>query len=377
MSNTQNLKKTLIERIKLVINSQKELRDQEFNELALALFEHQYENNYAYKKLCDSQNFHNTRHWTEIPLLTTEAFKYSRQFCFQDDKEIKKVFLSSGTTEENRSKHFLSGRELEMYELSLWHSFSSAFRLVHPESHSKYYEYLVLTESPVENPNSSLIHMFECIKNKLIELGLTNRSQEPYMISNKNIKVDEIIARIKICQDTKCPVLLVGTAFSFMNLIDSLSSLSFNNKFWLPENSKIMETGGFKGKSKELNKSEFYELLCNFFGINMSDIIGQYGMSEMSSQYYDSFLLPEQIRLKKIPNWVRVRIINPLSPSKELKENEVGIICHYDLANIDSCSFLMSGDLGTRRTNDKRFFEIIGRSDTLSLKGCSLNYDFK
>jgi len=319
--------------------------ENQFNKLALDVFRHQISSNPICSKLCSRSK---PAHWREIPLLTVDLFKRHAISC-SEEAQIAKIWHSSGTTKsQQHSKHYVSDRQLELYQLSLWKSFSEAMGI----SQASQVNYIVLAPSPAEMPNSSLIYMFEQIRQKL------NSPSDCYMLREGKLQVENLQRKI---ESSDLPVLLVGTAFAFVYLIDSgLPSLQ------LPAGSQIMETGGFKGKTREISKEELYQKLGNKLNLKRECIIGQYGMSELGSQYYDTSSAGQ----KACPPWARVRVLDPKNLEREVKENETGILCHYDLSNLDSLSFIMSGDIGIKRSEGH--FELIGRISALSSKGCSL-----
>ncbi len=335
------------------IQSETGLNNEQFNNLALKVFEYQYKNNSVYNKIC--QNRPKPKTWQEIPCLTTDLFKTQKLFC-QTDQHIAKVFYSSGTTKNQQSKHYLSELELNLYENSLWATFCGAFKLKQQN-----FKYLVLSPEPKQAPNSSLVYMFETVRQKL------KAKQNCYFIKDNHLQVEELISEI---QNSNLPILLAGTAFAFVHFIDELKS-----SLPLPLGSAIMETGGFKGKSREIPKEQFYALLAEKFNLPLQNIVGQYGMSELGTQYYDfSYALNSPFyRFKKPLPWSRVRIVKPDDLQEEMPEGEIGLIRHYDLTNLDSLAFVLSGDLGVKKADN--CFEIIGRAKNLSLKGCSLTTD--
>ncbi len=344
-------------KIKELILSENDFNEEAFNNLALQLFEYQLTHNQVYQNICKLQGKTSPNHWKEIPLITTELYKTQKLFC-KSDEEIKKTFLSSGSTTSERSKHYLSQIELELYETSLWKTFSRALI-----PHNKELELYVLTESPEEATNSSLVHMFETVRQKI---GVTD---DCYFLHSGKLDLNRL--KEKLTKSSK-PVLLAGTAFSFVHLLDS----NFP-EITLPPNSRIMETGGFKGRSREVSKSQLYKDLCKRFNLPLHSIVGQYGMSECGTQYYDySFVNSSndtKYRWKKAPSWSRVRILNPNNLTQEVSEGESGLIAIYDLANVDSAAFLLTGDLAIRRPEEH--FEVLGRAQSLTSKGCSLTTD--
>ncbi|HEY9886331.1 MAG TPA: hypothetical protein V6C96_03620, partial [Vampirovibrionales bacterium] len=317
------------------------------------------QNNSIYKKLVENQNPYvkkQPENWKDIPLVSTELFKTHKLFCLEE-KQITKKFFSSGTSSTQRSTHYLSAEELRLYEASLWQTFSKAFNL----QAQRPINYLVLTETPEQLPNSSLVHMFETVKNKL------NIQANCYFVDNEKVQIEKLENHLKEI-NKNLTTLVVGTAFSFVNWVDA-SSYKFN----LPSNFMVMETGGYKGRSREVPKKDLYELISQKLGVPQQNIIGQYGMSELGSQFYDLNVQEtnqSEQRLKHIPAWCKVRILNPENLQKEMPLQENGLIAIYDLCNMDSMPFVLTGDIGQKI--NETCFEILGRANKLTPKGCSL-----
>ncbi len=334
--------------------SETNLDDKIFNEIALEVFEHQYKNNPIYQRIAKQSK--KPSHWQEIPLLNIDIFKKAEVIC--SNTKIQEIFYSSGTTSKEKSKHYISNKQIKLYEKSLYTSFSQAFNL---EENKEEIEYIILTTSLEENPNSSLIYMFDYIKKKSLSKG-------DYFIKNNEIEVERLTNKLIQASKDKKKCLIVGTAFSLLSYLEQTpKDLIFD----LKKDSMIMETGGFKGKYREIPKQDFYALLSKKFQITEKNIIGQYGMSELGCQYYDSF--DNNKRFKIFKPWFRTRILRPDDLSQEVPIGESGIIAHYDLTNIDSASFILSGDLGIKLDNNR--FDLISRLPKISLKGCSLFYE--
>jgi hypothetical protein len=295
-------------------------------------------------------------HWTQIPFVSTSAFKELELTSLALDERTA-AFHSSGTTEQKPSRHFHCAESLALYETSLWKWFdqnilNSEFRIQKPEL-------ICLTPSPEQTPNSSLAHMLETIRQKF---G-----------APKNVFVGEISANgwtldfdaaLKAFPSTinhQPSTLIFGTAFSFVHLLDFLTER--NLKIQLPKNSRVMETGGYKNRSRNLSKAELHSLIEKFLGVPRKNIICEYGMSELSSQAYanadDKF---------QFPPWARAQIVSP-ETGREVADGEIGLIRIFDLANVFSVAAIQTEDLGIRRGDG---FELIGRAQLAESRGCSL-----
>jgi len=163
------------------------------------------------------------------------------------------------------------------------------------------------------------------------------------------------------------PQLILGTAFSFVHLLDYL--VENDLRFQLPAGSRVMETGGYKNRSRSMSKTELHQLITDRLGVPREDIICEYGMSELSSQAYDApRLAPCAPRLFRFPHWARVQIVSP-ETGREVAEGETGLIRVYDLANVFSVMAVQTEDLGVRRGGG---FELTGRAAKAEARGCSL-----
>jgi hypothetical protein len=158
------------------------------------------------------------------------------------------------------------------------------------------------------------------------------------------------------------PKLILGTAFSFVHLLDYLAEKDL--RFQLPYGSRIMETGGYKNRSRSLPKARLHFLLTELLGIPRENIICEYGMSELSSQAYDT----NAERQFHFPPWARVQIVSP-ETGREVADGEKGVIRIFDLANVFSVAAIQTEDLGVRHGDG---FELIGRAALTEARGCSL-----
>jgi hypothetical protein len=168
------------------------------------------------------------------------------------------------------------------------------------------------------------------------------------------------------------PVALLGTAFSFVHLLDHFAAN--NIRYRLAEGSRVLETGGYKGRSRTLPKAELNQLITKHLGIPASHIVCEYGMSELSSQAYDLQVgnaergTRNEARVFRFPPWARVRVISPETGS-EIAEGETGLIQICDLANVRSVMMIQTEDMAVRRG---RGFELVGRAELVEPRGCSL-----
>lgn len=294
-----------------------------FDAWALELFDLQLEHNAAYRTLCAGRN--KPASWQEIPAAPTVAFKELELTCIPANERIKE-FRSSGTTAEKPSRHFHSAASLRLYEASLTASLTEHFVAAG-------LSFISLTPSPQDAPHSSLVHMFSTLKP--VFAGRADWS----------VGVPHITG----------PTALMGTAFNFVHLGDAVGSLL------LPGGSRILETGGYKGRSREVPRAELHTMIRKALGV--SDIVTEYGMCELSSQAY-----AREDGLLRFPPWARVQIVSP-ETGREVKDGETGLVRIFDLANVWSVLAVQTEDLAIHRGDA---FELIGRAGGTVARGCSL-----
>jgi hypothetical protein len=355
--------------------------DAEFNGMALMLFTLQFENNRAYRKLCESRNVSPpaVSHWSQIPAVPTAAFKELEISSLPPDRRTQ-VFHSSGTTAQMPSRHFHNADSLAIYEASLlaWFRFH-----VPPEKNLA-----ILTPPPSAAPNSSLVHMFETIRR---DFDAPENSFLGTLEADGawTLNFESAVAALKNACDTDKPIVILGTAFSFVHLLDYLAEKKL--RFQLSRGSRVMETGGYKNRSRVLPKSELHALITERFGLPSARILCEYGMSELSSQAYDSAGGAGRARHSvravgaetssgaqgtdapyhryfHIPPWARAQIISP-ETGREVRDGETGLLRIFDLANTFSVMAIQTEDLAIRRGDG---FELIGRAELAEPRGCSL-----
>jgi len=194
-----------------------------------------------------------------------------------------------------------------------------------------------------------------------------------YYVEGGQLLVEKLVRDLCEMQWAHQPVFLLGTAFAFVHLFDHCDTEKL--KFELAEGSRAMETGGFKGRSRELSKADLYALFERALGIPTTQIVNEYGMTELSTQFYDATLrIGKQTDGKTVPPWARVLIIDP-NTGKEAADNERGLIRIFDLANLWSMMCVQTEDLGIARMSDSGLveFEVLGRAAGAEVRGCSLN----
>jgi Acyl-protein synthetase, LuxE len=379
--------------------------DAEFNGMALVLFALQFQHNVAYRTICEARKVapDTISHWTQIPAVPTTAFKELDLTSLPPEARTN-VFHSSGTTEQRPSRHFHSAESLAIYEASLWPWFQRHLR---PDLTPDTWHLTLLSPPPTQAPHSSLVHMFELIRCKL---GASRAAfaGEIDRFGSWALDFDRVRGSLRESMVEKRPLLLLGTAFSFVHLLDDLAKQDL--RFELPPVSCVMETGGYKGRSRSLPKSELHALITQRLGIPATHIVCEYGMSELSSQAYDSKVsgVPPSLRFGaasrcpafatasaggqvsglnvqrstfnvqrstnepervfRFPPWARAQVVSP-ETGREMAEGETGLLRIFDLANVFSVMAIQTEDLAVRRADA---FELVGRAEASELRGCSL-----
>lgn len=336
----------------------------EFNRLAIDLFEFQFHRVADYRALCEARNKRpqGIEHWWQIPAVPAAAFK-EFELTSLPISERTVVFNSSGTGGERPSRHFHNEESLDLYEAALL----AGFRANVMASFEKFLiRMLFLTPSLETAPNSSLVYMFESVRKTFGGVGSAfwGKTNER---NGWTLDYEKTLASLKSAASQDQPVLILGTAFNFVHLIDYLDERKL--RFPLPEGSRVLETGGYKGRSRSLPKAELHHSISKFFGIATSAIIREYGMCELSSQAYatpDS--TPGSGDVFQFPHWARTRIVSP-ETGDEVGIGETGLIRIFDLANARSVMAIQTEDLGVRRETG---FELLGRAAISEPRGCSL-----
>ncbi|HXK21857.1 MAG TPA: long-chain fatty acid--CoA ligase [Myxococcota bacterium] len=335
--------------------------DARFESLALRLFAWQFEHCAPYRRFCEGRGVtpRSARDPGEIPPVPTGAFKEVALTSFPI-ANARHCFRTSGTSIRARGALHLD--TLELYEASLLPSFR---RHVLPDlPRGARARIAVLAPSADDVPDSSLSHMFAVV---LRELGDTASG---WFVHGGELDADALLRALDAACADATPVAVCGTAFAFVHALDALSRRG--RALSLPTGSRMLETGGFKGRSRVLTRDELYGEIDSRLGIPAARIVNQYGMTELGSQFYDSVLAdPGAPRRKLAPPWTRIRIVDPLRG--ELRpEGRQGAIVVQDLANTGSVFAVQTADLGVAHGDG---FEVIGRDPGAEERGCSIALD--
>lgn len=306
--------------------------EDQFNEVALKVFDYQYQNCEVYQSFCDALGRTRPSTYNDIPFLPIEFFKTEKVISTNLDCEL--TFKSSGTGGQ-RSTHYVHSAQL--YQQSFLETYLN--QIGNPANQV----IVALLPNYVEQGESSLVYMVDILIQK------SNNSNSEFLLKKLNTVKE---AYQKAIKDNK-QFVLFGVAYALLDLVDL--------NIQLPE-ALIIETGGMKGRRKELTKVELHEVLKS--GLKCNNIRSEYGMTELLSQAY----CDNELRFTT-PQWMKVLIRDVNDPLSLRNDNKTGGINVIDLANLYSCSFIATQDLG--RSNQESF-EILGRFDNSDIRGCNL-----
>ena len=309
----------------------------QFEKIALKVFRFQYDSNDVYREFCQLLNVekHQVKSLEQIPFLPIQFFK--SHAIVSNTHPAQETFTSSGTTGMVTSKHLVT--DISLYEESYRQGFSQFYGNIED------YTILALLPSYLEREGSSLIYMV----NDLIQR--TNNPDSGFYLN----QYDELIKKLIDLDNSGKNIILIGVTYALLDLIEV-------QQFQL-KNTIIMETGGMKGKRKEMIREELHEILCKGFGV--STIHSEYGMTELLSQAYS---LGNGVF--ECPPWMQILIRETEDALNYVANRKTGGINVIDLANINSCSFIATQDLGKKNPNNS--FEVLGRFDNSDIRGCNL-----
>jgi hypothetical protein len=333
----------------------------DFDDLALRIFAYQLDYNGPYARYCASLGISPSSlpaSWEAIPPVPAAAFKETTLTTF-DPAHAALAFETSGTTTGTGGRHYMETRVL--YDAALLAGFDRA--VLHDGARLRY---LNLVPNPADRPQSSLGYMMAQVA------ATRGDGQTGWYVRGETFLFEALIADAGGAIEDAQPVCIATTAFALAQAVELLETRAL--RFDLPPGSRIMETGGFKGRTRTVERPELYARASRAFGIPLASIVAEYGMTELTSQYYD--VAPETVprladvdaRRKAGPPWLRARIVGP--QGRTLPDGVVGAIVHVDLANRSSCVAIATEDMGVRFGDG---FVLLGREAGASLRGCSLD----
>jgi len=332
------------------------LSDRDFNHLALRLFAYQLRYNQPYAQYCALFGITPRSlpaRWEQIPAVPTDVFKDVPVATF-DPARSALAFETSGTTQGRGGAHYMETPAL--YDAALLAGFD---HFVLPDGARL--RYLNIVPNPAMLKQSSLGYMMAAVA--------SHRGDEHtgWYIENEALLTHAFIEDLRAAIEGRVAVCIAGTAFGLLNLLDTFAKKQL--AFKLPAGSRIMETGGFKGRTRTVARADFYEQLAQRFGIPGNAIVAEYGMTELTSQYYDCLeSRATERRIMAGPPWMRARIVD--AAGKDVPDEIVGSLVHFDLANRSSAIAVSTQDLGARIRDG---FVLLGREEGAKLRGCSLD----
>ena len=325
--------------------------DGDFEELALEAFAYQLDRIAPYRALVERRGIDpaTLRDWRAIPAIPAAAFKVLELAA----APAVEVFRSSGTTAAERSTHHHPFPDL--YRQTVDHSFPR-FCLPAPAP----LPMLSLIGDRALLPDSSLAFMIEHV------LSRWGAPDSLTAFSRRGVETAKARSWLGARQRAGSPVLVLATAFALVELLDALARVDL--RFRLPAGSAVFETGGYKGRTRELERPELQALVAERLGVPPERIVREYGMTELTSQCYSRALAGGDPDLLVAPHWVRVRVLDPLSLAAA-PEGTPGVLAIFDLANLGSAVHVLTEDLGVAEGEG---FRLLGRAAGADLRGCSL-----
>ena len=328
--------------------------DAGFDAMAMRLFAHQYARNEPYRRFCQRRGITPRRvaSWRDIPAVPIDAFKETTLSC-EPVESCERVFMTSGTTRAE-----LKGRHhhptIAVWDASMRRNFGQRFMQGLARM-----PMAILFPPEAELRNSSLARYLA----QAVEAFGTDDSA--WFVSTRGMDLEGLLARLRQAASSGEPLALLGASYGFVHLLDALERSG--ETFRLPEGSRVLDTGGYKGRSRELPPQAFYDGLSQRLGVPRERCINMYGMTELSSQFYDAgnAVVPS---VKSGPHWIRSRVVDPLTGA-ERPAGERGILVHCDLASFNSVCAILTEDVGVAVPGG---FLLLGRAEGAQAKGCSL-----
>lgn len=328
--------------------------DAEFDAMALRLFAHQHANNAAYRRFCQLRGAtpRTVKSWRDVPAVPISAFKEVTLSCVPADS-AERVFMTSGTTRGDvKGRHYHP--TIAVWDASFTGNFARRFM-----QGSERLPMAILFPDEQAMPNSSLAHYLA------MAVQHFGADDSGWYVSPQGMDVDGVLAWLQRAQQRGTPCALLGASYSFVHLMDAFAERGL--RFALPDGSRILDTGGYKGHSRELPFEAFYAGLSSAFGVPRERCINMYGMTELSTQLYDdgNARVPS---VKTGPHWLRSRLVDPLT-GREVPRGERGVLVHCDLASFNSVTSILTEDVGVAAGEG---FLLLGRAEGAQAKGCSL-----
>lgn len=345
------------------------LDDAAFNDLALAMFRYQFDRNRPLAAFCARRRRtpETVEHWTRIPPVPTAAFR-EIALVAGDTAAAEAIFVTSGTSSGGRGG---GGRGVHyILDLSVYHgSLLAHFRArVLPDGATPIM--LALVPPAADVPDSSLVHMLQLVVDELGGPGSRHVASAANGLDTASLE-----AALRDAESNGEAVCLLGTSFSFVHWIDHLRATG--EPFRLPAGSRLMDTGGYKGRSREVPEAELRDAWQEWLGLEPDLCVNEYGMTELCSQFYDGALEERMVhgtsgRRRKVgPPWVRTRVVDA-DTLEPVANGMTGLLQHIDLANLGSVIAVQTEDLGHSIDDG---FVVLGRAPGTRPRGCSIAMD--
>lgn len=331
--------------------------DAAFEAMALKLFAYQFEHNAPFRKFAATRGktLRTVKRWQDVPATPISAFKSLELTC-TPPADAAAVFMTSGTTQggvRGKSHH----PTLAVYDASMRRNFRDRFMAGRERIAMG-----VLFPDRQAMPNSSLAHYLALAAETFGEAGSGS------FIGADGILFDRLFAALENAEASGSPFALLGASFSFVHALDEMERLG--RRFRLPEGSRLLDTGGFKGQSRSLEPDAFYDALEAAFGVPRESCVNMYGMTELSTQFYDdgNATCPS---VKSGPHWIRTRVVDPLTGA-EMPDGVPGVLAHTDLAHFNIVTTILTEDAGVAVDGG---FLLHGRAAGAEAQGCSMAVD--
>jgi hypothetical protein len=333
-----------------------------FGRLALELFAYQYENNEPYRRYCNryGRTPSDVRTWRDVPAVPAATFAAARLACFPLEHTAL-MFTSSGTTSGGAAASTLELDSAVLYDASLLEQYHAK---VLPGATSM--RLIALAPSFEEAPHSSLSYMLSKIASVFGEPG------GGFFVREGQLDFEGLCAALREGGE---PVVVFGTAFAFVHFFERCAAEGVH--FRLPIGSRVVETGGFKGKSREIPREELYAGFGEFLGVPRVLCVSEYGMCELGSQWYDANVddyfagRTPRVDVKVGPPWAKARVVDPVT-AEAVQPGEEGLIQIFDLSNRGSVAAILTADVGREQAGG---FVLVGRFAGAPPKGCSIAAD--
>lgn len=328
--------------------------DVAFDAMALRLFTHQYAHNEPLRRFCQRRGLTPRRvsTWRDIPAVPINAFKETTLSC-EPVQSCERVFMTSGTTRaEVKGRHHHP--TIAVWDRSMQRNFAARFMRGGARM-----PMAILFPPETELGNSSLARYLALA---VREFGT---AESAWYLTSAGMNLPGLRARLREAESSGEPLAVLGASYGFVHLIDAMAQDGESVR--LPAGSRLLDTGGYKRQSRELAPEDFYNEITLRLGVPRAQCINMYGMTELSSQFYDegNTITPS---IKRGPHWSRSRVVDPMT-GREMPPGEEGVLTHCDLASFNSTTTILTEDVGVAVDGG---FLLLGRAQGAQARGCSL-----